>query len=113
MYHAAGIMTAYTGLIQGLTLVIHRDYNPQRVVDTLSNRPIAAVTLVPAMLQFIFDNIPSLDQMQFPSLQLVYYGASPMSVPLLKRAIAIFDCDFAQGYGQTEANSNTPNFIFK
>ena len=105
MYHAAGIMTAYTGLIQGLTLVIHRDYKPQRVIDALVSQPIAAVTLVPAMLQFIIENIPGLDKLSFPSLQLIYYGASPMSVPLLKRAIEIFDCDFTQGYGQTEANS--------
>lgn len=105
MYHAAGIMTAYTGLVQGLTLVIHRDYNPQRVIDTLVSRPIAAVTLVPAMLQFIFDNIPDITQHKFPSLQLIYYGASPMSVPLLKQAMDVFGCDFTQGYGQTEANS--------
>ncbi|MEH6589866.1 MAG: long-chain-fatty-acid--CoA ligase [Halioglobus sp.] len=105
MYHAAGIMTGYTGVVQGLTLVIHRDYDPQRVVTTLAHRAIAAVTLVPAMLQFIIDNIPGLDAMSFPSLRVVYYGASPISVPLLQRAIEIFCCDFTQGYGQTEANS--------
>ncbi len=105
MYHAAGIMTAYTGLIQGLSLVIHRDYNPQRVADTLSSQPIVAATLVPAMLQFILDHVPEIASKQFPSLQLIYYGASPMSVDLLKQAIEVFDCDFAQGYGQTEANS--------
>lgn len=105
MYHAAGIMIAYTGLMQGLTLVIHREYNSSRVVQTLASRPIAAVTLVPVMLQMIVDGVPDLDDMSFPSLQLIYYGASPISVPLLRRAIAIFDCDFTQGYGQTEANS--------
>jgi acyl-CoA synthetase (AMP-forming)/AMP-acid ligase II len=105
MYHAAGIMTGYTGVVQGLTLVIHRDYDPRRVVTTLASRPIAAVTLVPAMLQFIIDNISGLEAMSFPSLRVVYYGASPIAVPLLQRAIEIFACDFTQGYGQTEANS--------
>jgi acyl-CoA synthetase (AMP-forming)/AMP-acid ligase II len=38
-------------------------------------------------------------------LRLIYYGASPIAVPLLQRAIEIFDCDFTQGYGQTETNS--------
>ncbi|ARN75562.1 long-chain-fatty-acid--CoA ligase [Oceanicoccus sagamiensis] len=105
MYHAAGIMTAYTGLIQGLTLIIHRDYSPERVVEALSSQPIVAATLVPAMLQFILNHVPDIHRQSFPSLQLIYYGASPMSVDLLKRAIEVFDCDFAQGYGQTEANS--------
>ncbi|MFT4615220.1 MAG: O-succinylbenzoate-CoA ligase [Bacteroidia bacterium] len=105
MYHAAGIMIAYTGLMQGLTLVIHREYDASKVVQTLASRPIAAVTLVPAMLQMIVDSVPDLDDMRFPYLQLIYYGASPIAVPLLRLAIAVFDCDFTQGYGQTETNS--------
>lgn len=105
MYHAAGIMIAYTGLMQALTLVIHRDYDSARTVQALANRPIAAVTLVPAMLQMIVDSVQGLDEMAFPNLRLIYYGASPIAVPLLQRAIEIFECDFTQGYGQTEANS--------
>lgn len=105
MYHAAGIMIAYTGLMQGLTLVIHREYDSARVVKTLAERPIAAVTLVPVMLQMIIDTVPRLGQMSFPELRLIYYGASPISVPLLRQAIKIFQCDFTQGYGQTETNS--------
>lgn len=105
MYHAAGIMIGYTGVLQGLSLVIHREYNSQRVVETLLSSPIAAVTLVPVMLQMILDSVPELDAMRFPELRLIYYGASPISVPLLQRAIEIFDCDFTQGYGQTETNS--------
>jgi O-succinylbenzoate-CoA ligase len=105
MYHAAGIMIGYTGVLQGLTLVIHREYNSHRVVETLLSRSIAAVTLVPVMLQMILDTVPDLDAMRFPDLRLIYYGASPIAVPLLQRAIQIFDCDFTQGYGQTETNS--------
>ncbi|MCX2976929.1 class I adenylate-forming enzyme family protein [Candidatus Marimicrobium litorale] len=105
MYHAAGIMIGYTGVLQGLTLVIHREYDSARVVETLHSRPISAVTLVPAMLQMIVETIPRLDSMQFPDLRLIYYGASPIAVPLLRRVIDIFECDFTQGYGQTEANS--------
>lgn len=105
MYHAAGIMIAYTGLIQGLSLVIHREYDSARVVDTLASRPIAAVTLVPVMLQMIMDSVPDLNDMTFPDLRLIYYGASPIAIPLLRRAIEVFDCDFTQGYGQTETNS--------
>lgn len=105
MYHAAGIMIGYTGVLQGLTLVIHREYDSARVVETLRSRPISAVTLVPAMLQMIVETIPRLEAMQFPDLRLIYYGASPIAVPLLRRVITIFECDFTQGYGQTESNS--------
>ncbi|MCP4841424.1 MAG: long-chain-fatty-acid--CoA ligase [Halieaceae bacterium] len=105
MYHAAGIMIGYTGVLQGLTLVIHREYDSARVVETLHSRPISAVTLVPAMLQMIVETIPRLEAMQFPDLRLIYYGASPIAVPLLRKVMAIFECDFTQGYGQTETNS--------
>ena len=57
------------------------------------------------MLQMIIDTVPGLDRMSFPELRLIYYGASPISVPLLRQAIKIFQCDFTQGYGQTETNS--------
>ena len=33
------------------------------------------------------------------------YGASPISVDLLTRCLEVFDCEFYQGYGQTEATT--------
>jgi len=53
----------------------------------------------------IVDSVPDLDAKTFSDLRLIYYGASPIAIPLLRRAIEIFECDFTQGYGQTEANS--------
>jgi acyl-CoA synthetase (AMP-forming)/AMP-acid ligase II len=49
--------------------------------------------------------VPDLQARTFPDLRLIYYGASPISIPLLRSAIEVFDCDFTQGYGQTETNS--------
>jgi acyl-CoA synthetase (AMP-forming)/AMP-acid ligase II len=105
MYHAAGLMTCLVGMMQGMHLVIHRDYDPVKVVTTLSEQRISAVTLVPAMLQFILSQVPGINDINFPDLELIYYGASPMSVDLLKRSMKVFECDFCQGYGQTENNS--------
>ena len=38
------------------------------------------------------------------TLRLISYGGSPMPVGLLREALAVFECDFQQGYGLTEAS---------
>ncbi len=45
---------------------------------------------------------PDLDDYDLSSLRLVQYASAPMSVALLKRAVAKFGPIFAQVYGLTE-----------
>lgn len=104
LYHAAGLVTALCSVIYGAQMLIHRDYDPVRMITDIPKHKITAMTAIPVMLQFslaCFDNIREFD---FSSLRCISYGASPISESLLKECIDIFECDFAQGYGQTEAS---------
>jgi acyl-CoA synthetase (AMP-forming)/AMP-acid ligase II len=61
---------------------------------------------VPALLQFML-MVPDLDKTDFSSLQLIAYGASPISEEVLRGAIKAFKTNFMQVYGLTETTGAT------
>ncbi len=103
LFHIAAISTALTAASLGACLVIHRDVDPTAIVKALANGDIAVASMVPAIMQFILTGVPGIEEMRFPSLKFLGYGASPIAEPLLRRAMAVFQCHLAQGYGMTEA----------
>jgi long-chain acyl-CoA synthetase len=55
------------------------------------------------MIQMLLDN-PAAETADFSSLRLVLYAGSPISLGLIKRAIAKMPCKFMQFYGSTEGS---------
>ncbi len=51
--------------------------------------------------------LPNIREFDLSSLRLILYAAAPMPVALLKRALAVFPCGFAQLYGLTESGPFT------
>jgi len=47
-------------------------------------------------------NVPDLNKYDISSMQLLWYGASPMPLEVLKKGMKVFGPIFAQGYGQSE-----------
>ena len=101
LFHIAALSTALGAASCGGCLVIHRDIDPMAIARALAEDEIVAATLVPAVLQFLLA-VPGLADMSFPHLNLLGYGASPIAEPVLRRALEVFDCRIAQGYGMTE-----------
>jgi acyl-CoA synthetase (AMP-forming)/AMP-acid ligase II len=56
---------------------------------------------VPAVLLFL-TMVPGVDEVDYSSLQMIAYGASPISEDLLVRCLRTFGCGFYQLYGLTE-----------
>ena len=104
MFHIAGIVAALSAASVGATLVIHRDVDPSAIVRSLADDEITVAMLVPAAIQFILGNVPGIETMSFPHLKYLVYGASPISAPVLRQAMAVFQCSFAQSYGMTEVS---------
>lgn len=102
-FHAVGLVGALLGVIYGCSLIIHRDYDPVGMVETLAKEHINSVAVIPVMLQFSLAMVPNIKDYDFSELHTINYGASPISETLLKECIDAFGCDFVQGYGQTEA----------
>ena len=60
---------------------------------------------VPAMVNFLVQHMEKTgEDYDFSSVRFFLYGASPMPVALLKKAMKTFKCDFLHSYGLTEAS---------
>ena len=105
LYHAAAAISSFAGVAWGGCLYIHEDFNPVEVVRALSEESVVVVTLVPAMIQACLVYVPDIEKRNFDSLRTIVYGASPIAEDTLRKAAAVFGCDFIQAYGMTETTA--------
>lgn len=99
--HAAGGMLrpvmyrgGYTRLVQG--------FDPEVFCRTVQDERITCTLLVPTILYTLLD-FPKLREYDLSSLEMLIYGAAPMSPERLRQALEVFGPIFVQLYGQTEA----------
>ncbi len=108
MYHVACEDNIVRHSFMPNTLYIRREgaFDPAQVLDYISRERISRCQFVPTMIHSLIQ-VPNINQYDLSSLRLILYAASAMPVELLKKALAIFSCGFAQLYGQTESGPLT------
>ena len=104
LYHAAGIHRVVNAAVKGGTVVLLEHFDGPTFVDTLVRERINSCNMVPSIMQTLLDEIPDLASRDFSQLEVIYYGAAPVSVSLLKRMMQTFRCHLIQGYGLTESS---------
>ncbi len=104
LYHAAGVHRIMNAAVTKGTVVLMEHFDGAEFVDTLVRERINTCNMVPAIMQSLLDDIPDIAARDFSQLRVIYYGAAPVSVALLRRALAVFRCDLIQGYGLTESS---------
>ncbi len=102
MFHIAANL-AYAHVHAGATLVLQRAFDPVGLVKLMSDESVTQVLLVPTTIN-VMVNLPGIDDVEFPSLRMVQYGASPIAPELLRRALRVFRCEFLQFFGMTETS---------
>ena len=105
LYHAAAATTALATVATRGAMQMMEDFNPHEVVRALSEDNIAHVTLVPAMIQACLTGVPDVAERNYDNLRTMSYGASPIALDTLRRALEVFKCEFYQGYGMTETTA--------
>ncbi len=105
MYHAAAGVSLMNGISYGATLIIHEDFHPGHVIQALSDDGVTSATLVPAMIQACLVSVPDAAERDYPSLEYMIYGASPIAEETLRQAMDVFKCDFMQAFGMTETTA--------
>jgi fatty-acyl-CoA synthase len=55
--------------------------------------------------------VPDIAHRRYEDLRLISYAASPIAEQTLRRAIEVFQCDFRQGYGMTEATVSITSLL--
>ena len=103
MFHV-GDITVMLGAVQmagAHAFVSH--FDPRGVLQAIENYRVTYTLLVPTMLHMLLEQLDSCTA-DLSSLQLVLYGASPMPLSVIQRAMAkLPSVRFMQGYGMTEA----------
>ncbi len=88
-------------LLRGGTVHLVRGFDPEKVLRTIADQRMNTTLLVPTMIYMLLDH-PALPRTDLSSLQLLMYGASPMSPTRLVEGLERIGPVFSQLYGQTE-----------
>jgi len=105
LYHVAGFTSLLLGLFSGRRLVLIPQFEAEEWLSAIERERVTNAFVVPTMLKQILD-APSFGQRDMSSLRRLSYGAAPMPVPLIRKAIErLPQVEFNNAYGQTETIS--------
>lgn len=103
LFHVGGSLYALAGLYMGAHNVVLREVLPQQILDAIDCYRVTKMFVVPAVILFLLQ-CARIAKADLSSLRLIFYGASPIPVELLRNALDVFKCGFAQVYGLTETS---------
>ena len=105
MYHVAGLQALMAGVYGGRTLVIQRQFEPKEWMSLVESERVDRAMVVPTMLKMLMDH-QDFRKHDLSSLRVITYGAAPMPLELIRRAIEAFPgAQFVNAFGQTETAS--------
>jgi long-chain acyl-CoA synthetase len=102
MFHIAGGPTAWIVFWVGGTHVAQPRFDPRSTFALIERERVTRVLWVPTMITALLAH-PDVSRVDFSSLRLALYGASPIAPDRLKEARRVFGCELMQLYGMTEA----------
>lgn len=100
--HAAGV-TVYPVMLRGGFTRLLPGFDVEAYCRTIAEERITAVFLVPTLIYALIDASETRARHDLSSLDMIVYGAAPMSPDRLLEGIRVFGRVFVQLYGQTEA----------
>jgi long-chain acyl-CoA synthetase len=103
MFHLADAASVYGLVMMGAAHCFLATFEPEAFLKAVEQYRVTHTVLVPTMINMVV-NHPAVERYDTSSLKRLAYGASPMPLDLLCRATRKLGCEFAQGYGLTEAS---------
>ena len=105
LYHVAGIQAMLAAVYGGRTIVLMRQFETVEWMQTVEREKITRAMLVPTMLKWVIDH-PDFNNYDLSSLKVITYGAAPMPIEVIKKAIGQMPgARFINAFGQTETAS--------
>ena len=101
LFHIGGSGYALVGFFCGIKSVLLREANCESILKLIPEHKVTKAFLVPALLLFLLQT-PDVEEADLSSLDLIFYGAAPIPLDLLRKSIETFRCGFGQVYGLTE-----------
>ncbi len=100
--HAAGV-TLYPVMMRGGFTRLVQGFEAESYCRVVAEEKITAAFLVPTLIYALIDARELRARHDLSSIEMIVYGAAPMSPDRLREGIGIFGPVFVQLYGQTEA----------
>lgn len=107
MTHTAGLLSLPC-TAQGGTVVVVTRPDPKLIFEAVAKHGVTEFFLPPTVIYKILE-IPGVEKIDMSSVRFLMYGAAPMSIDKLKKAIQLWGPIMAGGYGQTEAPASISN----
>jgi len=105
LYHVAGIQAMMAAIYGGRTLVMERQFDPEEWMTLVETEKANRAMMVPTMLKQLLDH-PNFKKHDLSSLKVITYGAAPMPLPVIRKALEEFPgVAFINAFGQTETAS--------
>ena len=105
LHHIAGVQAVMAAIYGGRTLVLQRQFDEEGWMKLVQEEQVNRAMMVPTMLKRLMDQ-PSFGSYDLSSLRVITYGAAPMPLEVIKKAIVEFpDTRFINAFGQTETAS--------
>jgi acyl-CoA synthetase (AMP-forming)/AMP-acid ligase II len=101
-FHIAGHTWYRTFFLTANCSVIHKFFDPVKMLQTIQDEKITHVNIVPTQLVAML-NVPDLASYDLSSIKFLWYGGSPMPLEVLKRGMNTFGVVFGEGFGQSES----------
>lgn len=101
VFHISGSGWGLWSLQHGGKAVVVREFDPHQLFDLLTRYRITKIMMVPTAMKILCDH-PGAADADFSFLRTICYGGSAIPLDLMRQAIALFGCGFAQMYGMTE-----------
>lgn len=103
MFHALGYLHAAIALVLGSTLVLHRKFDPAKVIGDIPKYNVTAIVAVPVMLSRMLDALEAMDlKPNMSSLRIVFVSGSQLGAELATRALNVLGPVVYNLYGSTE-----------
>ena len=102
-FHSGGFLNFVHTALCGASVYALGQFDASTVVRLLESERIVRASLVPATLDACLAELQGGTPRDFGSLRYLSYGAAPITVEAMQRAIDTFACEIHQQFGQTEA----------
>ncbi|MBX3483408.1 MAG: fatty acid--CoA ligase [Phenylobacterium sp.] len=101
VFHISGTGWGVVGVYAGAFTVVLREFENAAVIGAIRDFRVSKTVLVPTTIQMMLE-FPGVSRSDFASMTDFLYGASPIPLDLLQKAVDAFGCGFIQLYGMTE-----------
>ena len=103
MFHLADAWATFAITAVGGRHVMSPRFEARTVLATLQDEAVTITNLIPTMLNSLV-NHPEVGRFNLGSLRLLLSGGAPIAPALVRRIVALFQCEYVQTYGMTETS---------